>query len=116
MPRGKPTGKQLAKRRARKLEKEIEILIGPVNGETTIMMILAGDTVRDVIRKYEDTLEENPYVHRLLFESKVLYKSQVVLDVGIVTQSQVFVIRKETYESDSDSSGPPDLIGSDSSN
>ena len=116
MPRGKPTGKQLAKRRERKLEKEIEILIGPVNGETTIMMILAGDTVRDVIRKYEDTLEENPYVHRLLFESKVLYKSQVVLDVAIVTQSQVYVIKKETYESDSDSSGPPGLIGSDSSN
>ena len=107
----------MAKRRARKLEKEIEILIGPVNGETTIMMILAGDTVRDVIRKYEDTLEENPYVHRLLFESKVLYKSQAVLDVGIVTRSQVFVIKKETYESDSDSSGPPPLIeGSESSN
>ena len=116
MPTGKPSAERFAKRRAKKLAKEIKILIGPLNGEITTMMLLAGYTVRDVIKKYEDTLEENPYVHRLLFESKVLYKSQVVLDVGIVTQSQVFVIRKEIYESDSDSSGPPDLIGSDSSN
>ena len=81
------------------------------------IQILAGDTVREIILIYESHLTEDSQKtrKRLEFGGKLLRKDQRIRDVNIVNGSHIIAACKNDDESDSDSSGPPELVGSSSS-
>ena len=109
--------RKLAK--AKRLEQEeheknmelIDISIGRLDGGSTDIQILAGATVRELILKYESNSTEisQKIRWRLEFGGKLLRKDQRIRDVNIVNGSHIIAACKNDDESDSDSSGPPEL-------
>ena len=123
MPTGKPSTTRRRQRELAKDKKLLNISMSRLDGESMNVEILAGATVRELIEKTrcssprgEDYLDDTKVIYRLEFEGKVLRKAQRIRDVGIGDGSNVLFTIRGDDESDSDSSGPPGLISSSSSN
>ena len=123
MPTGKPSTTRRRQRELAKDKKLLNISMSRLDGESMNVEILAGATVRELIEKTrcssprgEDYLDETKVIYKLEFGGKVLRKAQRIRDVGIGDGSNVLFAIRGDDESDSDSSGPPELISSSSSN
>ena len=123
MPSGKPSAARRLQRELAKDNKLLNISMSRLDGESMNVEILAGATVRELIEKTrcssprgEDYLDETKVIYKLEFGGKVLRKAQRIRDVGIGDGSNVLFTIREDDGSDSDSSGPPGLISSSSSN
>ena len=123
MPSGKPSATRRRLQERAKDKKLLNISMSRLDGESMNVEILAGATVRELIEKTrcssprgEDYLDETKVIYKLEFGGKVLRKAQRIRDVGIGDGSNVLFTIRGDDESDSDSSGPPELISSSSSN